>query len=98
MPPKYDFDAAQRLSDQLTELVKRIDWFMWLRDGQSNTLLGPLNSENWQGAKRNDFDNKFRRQKKALSALKDAAKSLQSQVHTATETARAAEKAEKNKH
>lgn len=98
MPPKYDFAAADRLSQQLTELIKRIDWFIWLRDNQSGNLLGARHSDNWQGAKRDEFHDRFTRQRTALTHLKDAASRLQSQVHTATEAAHAAEKAEKNKH
>ncbi|MER7790446.1 hypothetical protein [Streptomyces sp. NPDC097640] len=97
MPPKYDFAAADRLSQQLTELIKKIDWFLWLRDSQSNHLLGARHSDHWQGAKRDEFQDEFKHQKTAFTHLKDAAKRLQSQVHTATEAAHAAEKAEKNK-
>ncbi|MEU9796001.1 hypothetical protein AB0E27_36420 [Streptomyces sparsogenes] len=92
MPPKYDFAAADRLSQQLSRLVEKLDWFIWLREGQRKSLLGSPHSDNWQGAKRNRFETDFARQRSALTELKAAARSLQSQVTQATAAARAAEK------
>ncbi|GAA2352175.1 hypothetical protein [Streptomyces cuspidosporus] len=98
MPPKYDFAVAARLSQQLSQLVEKLDWFIWLRNGQRHTLFGSPHSDNWQGAKRDRFETDFQRQQKALTALKEAALRYQSQVNSATTAARAAEKAEKTKH
>ncbi len=98
MPPKYDFAAADRLSQQLSQLVGRLESFIQLREGQCKALLGGRHSENWQGERRDGFQSHFRGQQTALGALKEAALKLQSQVASATTAAHAAEKAEKNKH
>ncbi|MBI0382803.1 hypothetical protein ACWELB_14670 [Streptomyces asiaticus] len=97
MPPKYDFAAADRLSQQLFQLIGRLEAFIGLREGQRNALLGGRHSENWQGARRDRFQSDFGSQQQALTALKEAALRLQSQVANATTAAHAAEKAEKNK-
>ncbi|MGY0056695.1 hypothetical protein ACWY4P_09050 [Streptomyces sp. LZ34] len=92
MPPKYDFDAAERLRQQLSQLVDKLDWYIWLREGQRKALLGAPHSDNWQGAKRNRFETDYARQRAALTDLKAAALRLQSQVNQATASAHAAEK------
>ncbi|MEU5027745.1 hypothetical protein [Streptomyces milbemycinicus] len=98
MPPKYDFAAAHQLSQQLSQLVEKMDWFIWLRESQSEALLGGPGSDNWRGAKRDNFVTHYLREQSALIELRDAAFRLQSQVNNATDAAHAAEKAEKNKH
>ncbi|MER6140049.1 hypothetical protein ABT174_08315 [Streptomyces sparsogenes] len=94
MPPKYDFAAADRLSQQLSQLVEKLDWFIWLREGQRKSLLGSPHSDNWQGAKRNRFETDFARQRSALTELKAAALRLKSQVDQATTAAHTAQKSE----
>jgi hypothetical protein len=92
MPPKYDFDAAQRLSQQLSQLIQKLDWFIWLRLSKKDALLGGQHSDNWQGKKRDRFQTDFLRQHAALTEVRNAAIRVQSQVAQATEAAHAAEK------
>ncbi|MEO3845599.1 hypothetical protein [Streptomyces sp. CNZ287] len=97
MPPKYDFAAAERLSNELSQLIAKIDWFLWLRTTQRKTLLGSTRSDNWQGTRRSAFEVEFTRQQAALTESKAAARRLQTAIAHATAAAHAAEKAEKSK-
>lgn len=92
MPPEYDFEAADRFRQQLSQFVAKIDWFTGVRDGQRKVLLGSPHSDNWQGAKRTSFEGKFSHQQAALRELKDVARRLQAQAAKATEAAHAAHK------
>ncbi|MEU6578131.1 hypothetical protein [Streptomyces sp. NPDC046805] len=92
MSREYDFGAADRLSKQLSQLVAKLDWFIWLRTTQRQSLLGSPHSDNWQGAKRGQFEDEYARQQAAFAGLKDAARSLQARVNSATEAARADQK------
>lgn len=92
MSGEYDFAAADRLDNELSQLVAKLDWFIWLRTTQRTSLLGSPHSDNWQGAKRRQFEDEHLRQNAALAGLKEAARSLQARVNNATEAARAAQK------
>ncbi|MGW7657555.1 hypothetical protein ACWGMA_11600 [Streptomyces asiaticus] len=92
MPPKYDFAAADRLSQQLSQLIDKLERFIQLRKGQRGALLGNCPGAKWQGAKRDEFDTDFTHQQKALTALKAAARGVQSQVAQETAAAHAAQK------
>lgn len=92
MPPSLDVPAAERLNQQLTQLVAKIDWLLWLRSGQRKALLGDRHSDNWKGAKRNRFEADFARHQAALAELKSAARTLQAKVNEGIEAARAAGK------
>ncbi|WP_306316854.1 MULTISPECIES: hypothetical protein [unclassified Streptomyces] len=85
----FDFQAADHLSRQLTQLIEKLDWLLWLRSTQRKSLLGGEGSDNWQGAKRRHFETDFARGQSSLTRLKDQARSLQTEVATATRTARA---------
>ncbi|SEN79884.1 hypothetical protein [Actinacidiphila rubida] len=75
-PPR----AAYWLDQQLTQLIAKLDVFIRLRTDQRKALLGHPHSDNWQGAKRRNFDTTFKQQHDALVALKTAAASLQKSV------------------
>ncbi|MEK8174260.1 hypothetical protein NKH77_50515 [Streptomyces sp. M19] len=92
MPPEYDFQAADRLSWVLKQLVEKIDWFLWLRDGQRKALLGTAHSDNWQGAKRTRYEHDLARQRAALIGLRDEASRLKARVDHATAQAHAQQK------
>lgn len=89
---RYDFEAATRLSGQLTQLAAKIEWLAWLRSGQHSRCLGGSHSDNWQGAKRHHFDAEYRRQQAALDQLAAAARKIKTQVDQATAEAHAAQK------
>jgi hypothetical protein len=95
MSREYDFAAADRLYKELSQLVAKLDWFIWLRATQRKSLLGSPSSDNWQGTKRRHYENEYARQQAALTDLKAAARTLQAGVHNAAEAARAA--AQKNR-
>lgn len=97
MPPKYDFAAAERLSNELSQLAAKIDWFLWLRTTQRKVLLAGAHSDKWQGTRRSAFEVEFARQQAALTESKAAARRLQTAIAHATAAAHAAEKAQKNK-
>ncbi|MFF2964666.1 hypothetical protein ACFVT1_38620 [Streptomyces sp. NPDC057963] len=80
MPDTTEARAAHWLDQQLTQLIARLDKLVRLRTDQSKALLGHPQSDNWQGAKRRNFDTDFTDQNKALIGLKEAAASLQAAV------------------
>jgi hypothetical protein len=86
MTPKvrYDFDAAARLSSQLTELAAKLEWLAWLRDRERGTLLGSPSSDNWKGKRRQRFEQEFYREQSALRALAGEARDMKSKVDAAT--------------
>ncbi|MFI0779494.1 hypothetical protein [Streptomyces sp. NPDC021212] len=92
MPPTYDFEAADRLTQQLNRLVGKLDAFITLRENQRTALLGPEPCDNWSGPKRKNFDGHFRTQQNALGELKAAAMNLRGVVAQATEQAHEARK------
>ncbi|MCL2552896.1 MAG: hypothetical protein FWE15_19210 [Actinomycetia bacterium] len=79
----FDFEAADWLSRQLVQLAAKIEWFAWLRDQQQKKMLGTSDSDNWQGSRRQQFDDKFSGEQAALGQLAQAARQLKSNVDTA---------------
>lgn len=75
--------AADDLQRKLSQLVAKLEALSRLRASQRNTLLGTPQSDNWTGAKRNQFEGEFARQQAALGAIADAARRFQSQVSKA---------------
>src|SRR4051794_825496 len=73
MPSDFDFAAAGRLSTQLNQLASKLHNLVDLRDRQRRSLLGNPGSINWQGAKREKYDEDFGRQQSALKRLAEAA-------------------------
>lgn len=89
---EYDFAAADRLSQQLAQLAAKLEWLVWLRNGQRKSMLGTPHSDDWKGVKRNQFEQDFRREQAALTALAGQARSAKSRVDSATVEAHAARK------
>lgn len=85
----YNFEAADRLSYQLSQLTAKLDWLLWLRSTQRKALLGTEHSDHWQGSKRRRFETDFARQQAALVSLKEQASRVQSEVDRATRAAAA---------
>ena len=83
-----DIEAADWLDRQLSVLVDKLDSLNTLRSSQRKALLGDSHSDNWQGARRNQFENDFGREKAAFADLKSAALSLRGSVRDALEKAR----------
>lgn len=94
MPTPYDFAAADRLHQQLSLLVAKIDGLLRLRARRRQTLLGDPHSDNWEGVQRNLFEADFARQQAALAELKSTARTLQANITEATAAAHAARKRE----
>jgi outer membrane murein-binding lipoprotein Lpp len=90
---KYDFDAAARLSSQLSQLASKLEWLAWLRDRERSTLLGSPRSDNWKGKRRDRFEQEFRREQSRLKTLAEEAREMKSKVDAATANAHAAQKA-----
>lgn len=88
MSQEFDIAAGERLHAQLSQLIAKLDWFVWLRATQRKALLGSPSSDNWQGARRKDFEGEYARQQMALNDLKAKAQRLQSSVAQATNAAR----------
>jgi hypothetical protein len=93
MPSDFDFAAAGRLSTQLNQLASKLHNLVDLRDRQRRSLLGNLGSINWQGAKREKYDEDFGRQQSALKRLAEAALSAKQKVDDAITHAHQAQKA-----
>jgi hypothetical protein len=89
----FDFAAADELSRQLSQLVEKLDWLVWLRDTQRRTLLGDSPNDRWKGKLRDRFDHDFGRERARLVALKEQALSAQTAVHDSIIGAHAAQKA-----
>jgi uncharacterized protein YukE len=85
----YDFGAADRLCQVLAAGSDKISALAKLRADQRASLLGGPTSDNWQGAKRNEFERQFTPEQRALAALADDLKRLASAVNTATAQAHA---------
>ncbi|MFC9201321.1 hypothetical protein ACFT79_09380 [[Kitasatospora] papulosa] len=75
--------AADDLQRKLSQLAAKLEALSRLRASQRNALLGTPQSDNWRGAKRNQFEGEFGRQQAALGAIADAARRFQSQVSRA---------------
>ncbi|MGW3567790.1 hypothetical protein ACWDSL_28710 [Streptomyces sp. NPDC000941] len=89
MPPEFDYQAADRLSWVLKQFIEKIDWFLWLRNGQRKALLSTPTSANWQGAKRTRYEHDLARQRAALIHLREEATRLKAHVDHATTQAHA---------
>ncbi|ANP52937.1 hypothetical protein J2Z21_000502 [Streptomyces griseochromogenes] len=92
MSREYDFAAADRISRELSRLIAKLDWFIWLRTTRRKALLGTPHSDNWQGAKRREFEKEYARQQAAFAHLRETASTLQASISSATEAAHAAQK------
>ncbi|MDZ5447688.1 hypothetical protein U2F26_34130 [Micromonospora sp. 4G57] len=92
---RYDFAAADHLSQKLSVLAEKIEWLAWLRKSQRSALLGDPSSVKWTGKKRTAvFEPEFHREQSRLTALAAEAIRLKQAVDTATANAYAAKKAE----
>jgi hypothetical protein len=85
----YDFGAADRLSWALSMAHEKINALVALRKSQRTSLLGEPTSDNWSGAKRNDFETKFRSEQAALAAEAAEMLRLKAAVDHATAEAHA---------
>ncbi|MEU5614863.1 hypothetical protein AB0H03_40285 [Streptomyces sparsogenes] len=72
--------AAEDLERKLKQLVAKMESLSRLRESQRTALLGPPRSDNWTGAKRDQFEVEFARQQATLGAVTDAARRAHSQV------------------
>lgn len=85
----YGFTEADQLSGALSAAAQKINWLVWLRESQRGRQLGGPASDNWQGERRNAFEEQFRSQQRALRALAEDMQRLKSAVDDATNQARA---------
>src|SRR5258706_15723920 len=85
----YDFGAADRLSWALSMAHEKISSLVAQRGSQRTSLLGEQTSDNWSGAKRNEFEAKFRSEQAALHALAGEMLRLKAAVDHATAQAHA---------
>ncbi|MFC0596864.1 hypothetical protein [Streptomyces palmae] len=84
----YNFDAAQILSQQLTQLEWKLKWLAGVRAQQRRALLGDETSDNWSGPKRHAFEQEFQRGQMALEQLAASAQQTKREVDKATAQAR----------
>jgi hypothetical protein len=94
MTVKYNFAAADHLSQQLSQLIAKLEWLIWLRKRQRSALLGAHTSDNWKGGKREQFERDFPREQARLQSLADEARRVQSTVADQAAAAHALQKAE----
>jgi hypothetical protein len=88
----FDFTAADRLGQQLSQLAAKLDWLVWLRGGQRNGKLGSPGSDNWTGNKRHQFEGEFHREQNALRSLADRARAARGNVADQITAAHAAQR------
>ncbi|HEY7595538.1 MAG TPA: hypothetical protein VH969_20470 [Actinophytocola sp.] len=88
----FDFTAADRLSQQLSQLAAKLDWLVWLRGSQRSGKLGSPGSDNWTGSKRHQFEGEFRREQNALTSLADRARTARGNVADQISAAHAAQR------
>ena len=88
----FNFAAADRLSQQLSQLAAKLDWLVWLRAGQHKGKLGSPHSDNWTGAKRHEFEGRFLREQRALASLAERARAARAQVAEQISSAHAAQR------
>jgi hypothetical protein len=85
----YDFGAADRLSWALKMAYDKAESFASYRARRREKLLGHPRSDNWQGARRDEFEREFSAHQRALGELTKELRHLLTAVEAATAQAHA---------